>query len=91
MASFEDYVQFFIAINQQIVSDEDDGASQIKSIYQPLLKKIKRKILAGTIIFLPFCELRILQVFSSEPLLANVSINYTKCLIFSTHILFYCY
>lgn len=73
MASFEDYVNFFTAVNKQIVSDEDDGESQLKYIYQPVLKKLKEKILQKTIIFLPHCEMAILQVFSTEPLLANVS------------------
>lgn len=81
MASFEDYVNFFTAVNKQIVLDEEDGESQIKSIYQPVLKMLKEKILQGTIIFLPQCEIAILQVFSAESLLANVSYNiisYTK-------------
>lgn len=73
MASFEDYVNFFTAVNKQIVADEEDGESQLKCIYQPVLKKLKEKILQKTIIFLPHCEMAILQVFSTEPLLANVS------------------
>lgn len=73
MASFEDYVKFFTSVNKQIILDEDDGESQIKSIYQPILKKVKEKILQSTIIFLPHCEIALLQVFSAEPLLANVS------------------
>jgi len=73
MASFEDYVKFFTSVNKQIVLDEDDGESQIKFIYQPVLKKVKEKIFQSTIIFLPHCEIALLQVFSAEPLLANVS------------------
>lgn len=73
MASFEDYVHFFNCINKQIVLDEDDGELQIKTIYQPVLNKIKEKIFQATIIFLPHCEMAILQVFSAEPLLAKVS------------------
>lgn len=74
MASYEDYVHFFTSVNKQIVLDEDDGESQIKSIYEPVLNKVKSKILLGTIIFLPHCEIAILQVFAAEPLLANVSL-----------------
>lgn len=73
MASYEDYVHFLTSVNKQIVSDEDDGESQIRSIYEPVLNKVKSKILLGTIIFLPHCEIAILQVFAAEPLLANVS------------------
>lgn len=73
MASFEDYVNFFNLINKQIILDEDDGEAQIKSIYTPILQKVKEKILQATIIFLPITEISILQVFSAEPLLANVS------------------
>lgn len=76
MASFEDYVNFFTFVNKQIILDEDNEESQIKSIYQPVLKKVKEKILKSSIIFLPHCEIAILQVFSAEPLLANVSIIY---------------
>jgi len=75
MASFEDYVHFFNCINKQIILDEDDGELQIKSIYQPVLNKVKDKIFQGTIIFLPHCEIAILQVFSAEPLLAKVSLS----------------
>lgn len=73
MASFEDYVNFFTLVNIKIISDEDDGEAQIKSIYKPILQSIKEKILLTTIIFLPITEISILQVFSAEPLLANVS------------------
>jgi len=73
MASFDDYVKFFTSVNKQIISDEDDGELQIQSIYHPILKKVKEKILQSTIIFLPQCEIVLLQVFSAELLLANVS------------------
>lgn len=73
MASFEDYVNFFTLVNKQIISDEDDGEAQIRSIYKPILQKVKEKILLTTIIFLPITEISILQVFSAEPLLAKVS------------------
>lgn len=73
MASFEDYLSFFTSVNKKIISDEDDGASQLYHLYLPLLKKVKDKITKGTIIFLPHCEMAILQVFSADPLLANVS------------------
>lgn len=73
MASFEDYMTFFTSVNKQIILDEDDGESQIKSIYQPIIKKVKEKILQSSIIFLPHCEIAILQIFSAEVLLANVS------------------
>jgi len=73
MASFEDYLKFFTSVNKQIILDEDDGGSQIQSIYQPILKKVKEKILQSTIIFFPHCEIALLQVFSAELLLANVS------------------
>lgn len=73
MASLEDYLKFFTSVNKQIILDEDDGNSQIQSIYQPILKKVKEKILQSKIIFLPVCEIALLQVFSAEPLLANVS------------------
>ncbi|KAL5235405.1 hypothetical protein ACI65C_002815 [Semiaphis heraclei] len=75
MASFEDYVKFFTSVNKQIISDEDDGESQIQSIYHPILKKVKEKILQSTIIFLPHCEIALLQVFSAELLLANFMID----------------
>jgi len=75
MASFEDYVKFFTSVNKQIISDEDDGMSQIQVIYHPILKKVKEKILQSTIIFLPHCEIALLQVFSAELLLANVSFS----------------
>lgn len=78
MASFEDYLNFFTAVNKQIISDEDDGELQIKSIYKPVIQKVNVKILQSTIIFLPHCELAILQVFSAEPLLANVSLYKKK-------------
>lgn len=73
MASFEDCVHFFSSVNKHIILDEDDDELQIKSIYQPVLKKVKEKILQGTVMFLPHCEIAILQVFSAEPLLAKVS------------------
>lgn len=73
MASFEDYIHFFTSINKQIIMDEDNEESQMKYIYQPIFNKIKEKILQASIIFLPHCEIAILQVFSAEPLLANVS------------------
>lgn len=75
MASFDDYVKFFTSVNKQIILDEDDGESQIQSIYHPILKKVKEKILQSTIIFLPHCEIALLQVFSAEPLLANMLID----------------
>lgn len=73
MASFEDYILFFTSVNKQIFLDEDDGDLQIKSIYQPVLDKLKDKISRATIIFLPHREISILQVFSADPLLAKVS------------------
>lgn len=73
MASFEDYLHFFTAVNKQIILDEDDGELQIKTIYKPVLQKVYDNILKATIIFLPHCEIAILQVFSAEPLLAKVS------------------
>lgn len=78
MASIEDCINFFSSVNKKIILDEDDEESQIKSIYQPVLKKVKEKISQGTIIFLPHCEIAILQVFSAEPLLAKVSLIYLK-------------
>lgn len=74
MASFEDCLHFFSSVNKHIILDEDDDELQIKSIYQPVLKKVKENILQGTIMFLPHCEIAILQVFSAEPLLAKVSL-----------------
>lgn len=53
--------------------DEDDGDLQLKSIFQPVLTKVKDNLLKATVIFLPQCEIAILQVFSAEPLLAKVS------------------
>ncbi|VVC44918.1 Hypothetical protein CINCED_3A005936 [Cinara cedri] len=75
MAPFEDYVNFFTLINKQIIVDEDNNEAQMKCIYKSLLKTIKNKILQGTIIFLPFTEISAVQVFSAEPLLANVLID----------------
>ncbi|XP_025409888.1 ubiquitin conjugation factor E4 A isoform X2 [Sipha flava] len=75
MASFEDYLIFFTAVNKQIILDEDNGELQIKTIYKPILQKVYDNILKATIIFLPHCEIAILQVFSAEPLLAKMLIN----------------
>lgn len=68
-------MKFFSSVNKQIISDEDDGESQIQSIYHPILEKVKERILQSTIIFLPHSEIALLQVFSAEQLLANVSSN----------------
>lgn len=76
LASFEDYVKFFSSVNKQIILDEDDDELLIKSIYQPVLKKVKENISQGSILFLPHCEIAILQVFSAEALLAKVSLIY---------------
>lgn len=73
MASFEDYTNFFTSVNHCIILDEDDKEAQLKSAYQPVLDKIKENIKKSTIIFLPNCELAVLQVFSSLTLLAQVS------------------
>lgn len=78
MASFEDYLNFFTAVNKQIILDEEDGELQVKSIYKPVLKKMYDNILRATIIFLPHCEIAMLQVFSAESLLAKVSFHREK-------------
>jgi hypothetical protein len=81
MASFEDYLIFFTAVNKQIILDEDNGELQIKTIYKPILQKVYDNILKATIIFLPHCEIAILQVFSAEPLLAKVSFKKKKIIL----------